>query len=84
MWPSYEQFALRVELWGDEIEKLSLINPTSGEIISVEDEIYVYPAKHFVMPEERIEAAVHSIREELNVRLAELKDQGEAARSSAI
>ncbi|HVU87944.1 MAG TPA: excinuclease ABC subunit UvrB [Pirellulales bacterium] len=76
LWPSYEEYALRIEFWGDEIEKLSIINPTSGEVISVEDELYVYPAKHFVMPEERIEAAVKSIREELDFRLAELKDQG--------
>jgi excinuclease ABC subunit B len=76
LWPSYEEFALRIEFWGDEIEKLSIINPTSGEVISVEDEIFVYPAKHFVMPEERIESAVQSIREELELRLAELKDQG--------
>jgi excinuclease ABC subunit B len=76
LWPSYEEYALRIEFWGDEIEKLSIINPTSGEVISVEEELYVYPAKHFVMPEERIEAAVKSIREELDFRLAELKDQG--------
>ncbi len=76
LWPSYEEYALRIEFWGDEIEKLSIINPTSGEVISVEDELFVYPAKHFVMPEERIEAAAKSIREELDFRLAELKDQG--------
>jgi len=76
LWPSYEEFALRIEFWGDEIEKLSIINPTSGEVISVEEELYVYPAKHFVLPEERIESAVKSIREELDVRLAELKDHG--------
>jgi excinuclease ABC subunit B len=76
LWPSYEEYALRIEFWGDEIEKLSIINPTSGEVISVEEELHVYPAKHFVMPEERIEAAVKSIREELDFRLAELKDQG--------
>ncbi|HEY4313717.1 MAG TPA: excinuclease ABC subunit UvrB [Pirellulales bacterium] len=76
LWPSYEEFALRIEFWGDEIEKLSIINPTSGEVISVEEELYVYPAKHFVLPEERIEAAVGSIREELDLRLAQLKDHG--------
>ena len=76
LWPSYEEYAYRVEFWGDEIEKLSIINPTSGEVISQEQEVYVYPAKHFVLPEERIESAVASIREELELRLEELKDQG--------
>ncbi|MBI2825190.1 MAG: excinuclease ABC subunit UvrB [Planctomycetia bacterium] len=76
LWPSYEEYALRIEFWGDEIEKLSIINPTSGEVIASEQEFFIYPAKHFVMPEERVEAAVQSIREELELRLAELKDQG--------
>jgi excinuclease ABC subunit B len=76
LWPSYEEYAFRVEFWGDEIEKLSIINPTSGEVISQEDELFVYPAKHFVLPEERIESAVASIREELELRLEELRNQG--------
>ena len=76
LWPSYEEYAFRIEFWGDEIEKLSIINPTSGEVISQEDELFVYPAKHFVLPEERIESAVASIREELELRLEELKNQG--------
>ena len=58
LWPSYEEYALRFELWGDEVEQLSIINPTSGEVIRQEEEMFVYPAKHFVMPEERIAAAV--------------------------
>jgi excinuclease ABC subunit B len=76
LWPSYEEYALRIEFWGDEIEKLSIINPTSGEVISVEEELYVYPAKHFVLPEERIESAVQAIREELDQRLTQLRDNG--------
>ncbi|MBX7167616.1 MAG: excinuclease ABC subunit UvrB [Pirellulales bacterium] len=76
LWPSYEEFAVRIEFWGDEIEQLSIINPTSGEVISHQDELFIYPAKHFVMPEERIHAAVNSIKEELVARLQEFKDQG--------
>ena len=57
LWPSYEEYALRIEFWGDEIEQLSIINPTSGEVIRPEEELFIYPAKHFVMPEERIAAA---------------------------
>ncbi|MBR4976327.1 MAG: DEAD/DEAH box helicase family protein, partial [Thermoguttaceae bacterium] len=50
---SYEEYALRVEFWGDEIEALSLVNPTTCEKIGVVQDAFVYPAKHFVLPEER-------------------------------
>jgi len=76
LWPSYEEFGLRIELWGDEIEKLSLINPTSGETIETRDELFIYPAKHFVLPEERIAAAVDSIKQELEEQLEKFKSQG--------
>src|SRR5215212_10022769 len=56
VWPAYEEFALRIELFGDEVESLAIINPTSGETLRALDELYVYPAKHFVTPEERIRA----------------------------
>jgi len=76
LWPSYEEFAIRIEFWGDEIEQLSIINPTSGEVIRQEQEMFIYPAKHFVMPEERIAAAIDSIKQELEERLEVLKNQG--------
>jgi len=86
VFPSYEQLALRVELWGDEVEQLSLIDPTSGEVLQRLPELFVYPAKHFVMPEERITRAVDEIKAELDRRLEEFKGQGkllEAQRLSA-
>lgn len=76
LWPSYEEYALRFEFWGDEIEKLSIINPTSGEVIRQEREMFIYPAKHFVMPEERIAAAVGAIKQELDERLEVLRNTG--------
>lgn len=76
VWPSYEEFGLRIELWGDDIEQLSLINPASGEVIRHSDELYIYPAKHFVMPEDRIAAAVSNIREELEEQLEYFKEHG--------
>ncbi len=76
LWPSYEEFALRIEFWGDEVEQLSIINPTSGEVIRTEQELFIYPAKHFVMPEERIAAAIDAIKLELEERLAVLRDHG--------
>ena len=86
IWPSYEEFAYRIEFWGDDIEQLSLINPTSGEVISTEKELYIYPCKHFVLPQERIAGAVQEIKNELEERLDQLKGQGkllEAQRLSA-
>ena len=47
-----------IEFWGDEVERLSIINPTSGEVIDKLEQVYIYPAKHFVLPEERIHGAV--------------------------
>jgi excinuclease ABC subunit B len=76
IWPSYEEFAYRIEFWGDEIERLSIINPTSGEVVDKLEQIYIYPAKHFVLPEERIHSAVDDIRKELRERLELFKSQG--------
>ncbi|HEV3023291.1 MAG TPA: excinuclease ABC subunit UvrB [Pirellulales bacterium] len=76
LWPSYEEYAWRIEFWGDEVEQLSVINPTSGEVIERLDELFVYPAKHFVMPEERIAAAIDAIKQELEARLDQLKTAG--------
>ncbi|MHB0956063.1 MAG: excinuclease ABC subunit UvrB [Pirellulaceae bacterium] len=86
IWPAYEEYALRVEFWGDEIDQLSLINPTSGETISTQDRLFVYPAKHFVMPEQRIEQAVAAIKQELEEQLERFRLDGkllEAQRLSA-
>ncbi|OHB81050.1 MAG: excinuclease ABC subunit B [Planctomycetes bacterium RBG_16_64_12] len=86
IFPSYEQFAFRIEFWGDEVEQLAIIDPTSGEVISRRQELYVYPAKHFVLPDERIAAAIDEIKKELEERLEEFRGQGkllEAQRLSA-
>jgi excinuclease ABC subunit B len=86
LWPAYEEFAFRIEFFGDEIERIAIINPTSGETIQTLEETYVYPAKHFVLPEDRIASAVASIRAELEDRLRELQESGrllEAQRLSA-
>ncbi len=76
VWPASEEFAMRIELFGDEVESLALINPLTGDTLRVEEELYIYPAKHFVTPEERIREAVKGIGEELEQRLRELKSQG--------
>ncbi|MFP6673336.1 MAG: excinuclease ABC subunit UvrB, partial [Pirellulaceae bacterium] len=76
IWPAYEEYAFRIELWGDEVEKLSIINPISGETISVEEQLFVYPARHFVMPEERVQGAVKLIKEELQEQLEDFREKG--------
>ncbi len=76
IWPSYEEFAYRVEMWGDEIEQISIINPLTGEVVSKLKEIYIYPAKHFVTPEDRIQYAVREIRKELDEQLAKFEAEG--------
>lgn len=73
--PSHESFAVRIEFFGDEIEQLSYINPISGEILAQEEQVFVYPAQHYIMPADRVEAAVTGIRAELKQRLAELKGE---------
>ena len=76
IWPSYEEYAYRIEFWGDEIEKISIINPLTGESISPENEIFIYPAKHFVTSEERIQQGVRRIKSELKEQLEEFQTQG--------
>jgi len=86
IWPAYEEFAYRVELWGDEIEKLSIVDPVSGESSKAQNDVYIYPAKHFVLPQSRIDDAVGEIEEELNQQLAKFQKEGkllEAQRLSA-
>src|SRR5438309_774626 len=76
LWPAYEEIAFRIELFGDEVETLAVIDPLTGAVIEKKQEMYIYPAKHFVLPEERIKGAVESIQAELEDRLKTLKDQG--------
>ena len=86
VWPAYEEFAYRIELWGDEIESLSIIDPVSGENSKKLNDIYIFPAKHFVLPQSRIDSAMQEIDTELNTRLEEFRKEGrllEAQRLSA-
>lgn len=86
IFPTYEEFAFRVEFWGDTVEQISIIDPTSGEVCERLQTLSIYPAKHFVLPEEKIEDALVKIRRELSAQLEYFKDQGkllEAQRLSA-
>ncbi|MFD4246058.1 excinuclease ABC subunit UvrB [Streptomyces sp. NPDC058525] len=76
IFPVYEELAVRIEMFGDEIEALSTLHPLTGEVISEDRELYVFPASHYVAGPERMEKAVRGIETELAARLAELEKQG--------
>lgn len=76
VFPAYDDSAIRIELFGDEVEKIYRIDPLKGEKIEILKRIPVYPANHYVTPDEQLERALVSIREELAERLTELKSKG--------
>ena len=76
IFPSYLEYAFRIELWGDEIEAISEIDPLTGKVIKRRDKLIVYPAKHFVTTKDKLERAILSIEEELKQRLKHFKKEG--------
>ena len=76
IFPSYEETAIRVEFWGDEIDRISEVEPLTGEILRNLDEVNIFPAKHWVTPQDKLEAAIKDIEAELEERLRELRSQG--------
>ena len=74
--PVYEELAVRIEFFGDEIDAISTLNPLTGEVVHDEKEMYVFPATHYVAGPERMEKAIAGIELELADRLAELERQG--------
>lgn len=76
LWPAYEEIGHRIELFGDEVERMSTIDTLTGATIATHNDLYIYPAKHFVLPEERIQGAVDSVNQELKERLQTLREEG--------
>ena len=74
--PVYYENVIRIELFGDEVERIMEIDPITGEVLDVPEDITLYPASHYVTSEEKLKRALVSIEEELEERLRELKDQG--------
>ncbi len=74
--PVYEELAIRIEMFGDEIDELSFLHPLTGNVIRQTDHAHLFPASHYVAGPERMERAIKSIEEELDVRVAELERQG--------
>ena len=73
--PAYEDLAVRIDFFGDEVERIFELDPLSGEILAERERIDIYPAKHFVTSKEKLEAAIDDIEQELKERLAELRGQ---------
>ncbi|MGH3498730.1 MAG: excinuclease ABC subunit UvrB [Nocardioidaceae bacterium] len=76
VFPVYEELAVRVEFFGDEVERLMTLHPISGEIVTEDTELYIFPASHYVAGPERMERAIGGIESELAERLSELERQG--------
>jgi excinuclease ABC subunit B len=76
IFPAYDENALRVEMWGDQIEKISQINVITGEVLHEKKRTAIYPAKHFVTTYPKLEAAIVTIKEELQERLTYFRSQG--------
>jgi excinuclease ABC subunit B len=76
VFPSYEETVYRVEYWGDEVERILRMNPLTGEVIDEQNELWVYPASHYVTSQERMVRALAGIETELHDRLQDLEDRG--------
>jgi len=76
IFPSYLEYAFRIELWGENIEAISQIDPLTGKVIERRDKIIIYPAKHFVTTQDKLERAILSIEEELRERLKYFEKEG--------
>lgn len=76
IWPSYDEQPLRVELWGDEVEKIQIVHPLTGEKLGLLDATVIYPAKHYVSSASNIERGIITIQQELDERLEYFKEAG--------
>ena len=74
--PAYEDLSVRIEFWGDEIERITEVDPLTGELLAERDSIEIYPAKHFVTSDEKLQLAIRDIEEELQDRLAFFQERG--------
>ena len=81
--PVYEELAIRIEMFGDEIDSLAVLHPLTGDVINQVDHTYLFPASHYVAGEERMKKAIASIEEELDDRLAWFRGQNKLSRSNA-
>ena len=74
--PADEEFAYRIEFFGDQVDRIDLIDPLTNEKLAAQESIFIFPAVHYVMPEERLASAIQGIEEELELRLQQLRRLG--------
>ena len=74
--PAYEELGVRIEFWGDDVERIIQLDPLTGEVLSERDSIEIFPAKHFVTSQEKLKNAIKDIQDELSIHLKSLKSQG--------
>ncbi len=82
--PSYEELAVRIDFFGDEVERILQIDPLTGEIVAEKDHVDIFPAKHFVTSREKMDAAIRDIEEELEERVAYLRSQDRILEASRL
>ena len=76
VWPAYEKYAVRIELFGDEIDRVDLVNPTSGEVLAEESQFFLFPAVHYVMADDELAPIIQQIRTDLDARVMQLRHEG--------
>ncbi len=84
VFPAYEELAVRIEMFGDEVERLYYLHPLTGEVVKEVDQLMVFPATHYVAGPERMEKAIRGIESELETRLAELDRQNKLLESQRL
>ena len=84
IYPAYEQFGIRFEFFGDIVERIELIHPTSGETLASETDAFIFPAVHYVMPQEGLKRATSAINKELNEHTIRLKKEGKLLEAQRI
>jgi excinuclease ABC subunit B len=76
VFPAYEETAVRVEFWGDDVERITRFDPLTGEVLDELSEVWIYPATHYVASDQRMQRAIAGIEAELKERLGQLESQG--------
>lgn len=84
IYPVYEEHPVRVEMFGDEIDRLMSLHPVTGEILTDDSELYIFPASHYTAGPERMNKAIHAIEDELRERLGEMEAQGKLLEAQRI
>ena len=84
VYPMYGRYAVRLELWGDEVERISKLDPVEGEVVSEEPAALFHPADHYAVPDERLETAIAEIEDRLEERIAHFERQGDLVAAQRI